>query len=61
MLEEASESLRCLAAHHIAELRLVAFRPRLEALRERQRGFFESRVLERALHRLDPPERLRHA
>jgi len=61
MLEEASESLRCLAAHQIAELGLLAFRPRLEALRARGRGFFESRVLERALQQLDSPGRLQHA
>jgi len=61
MLEEASESLRCLAAHHVAELGLAAFRPRLEALRAREKGFFVSRVLERALTLLRPPGRLEHA
>ncbi len=57
MLEEASESLCCLAAHHIAELGLTSFRPRLEALLKEQRGFFATRVLERALVLLDQPRR----
>ncbi len=61
MLEEASESLRCLAAHHIAELGLSSFRPRLEALRGSERGFFVSRVLERALQRLASPGSLQRA
>jgi hypothetical protein len=54
MLEEGSESLRCLAAHHVAELGLVSLRPRLEALRPVEKGFFVSRVLERALALLAP-------
>ncbi len=53
MLEEASESLRCIAAHHIAELGLVALRPRLQALAPVEKAFFVSRVLERAIARLD--------
>lgn len=61
MLEEASESLRCLVAHHVAELGLVAFLPRLEALQASEKGFFVSRVLERALTLLGPPGRLERA
>ena len=58
---EASESLRCLAAHHIAELGLSGFRPRLEALRASERGFFVSRVLERALQQLASPGSVQRA
>jgi ATP:ADP antiporter, AAA family len=49
MLEERSESLRSIAAHHIAELGLVAFRPRLAEIGSREKGFFAARVIERAL------------
>ncbi len=48
MLEVPSESLRCIAAHHIAELGLVGLRPRLEALAPAEKAFFVTRVLERA-------------
>jgi ATP:ADP antiporter, AAA family len=54
MLEESSESLRCLVCHHVAELGLTAFRPRLIDLREREHGFFAIQVLDRALARLSP-------
>lgn len=57
MLDEASESLCCLAAHHIAELGLASFLPRLEALLREQRGFFATRVLERAVALLAQPRR----
>jgi ATP/ADP translocase len=57
LLGEASESMCCLAAHHIAELGLTSFRPRLETLLHEQRGFFATRVLERALGLLDQPRR----
>ena len=56
MLEESSESLRCLVCHHVAELGLTSFRPRLVDLREREGGFFAVQVLERALARLAPSE-----
>jgi AAA family ATP:ADP antiporter len=55
LLEESSESLRCIACYHIAELGLVALRPRLVALHARERGFFAVQVLERALARLGSP------
>jgi hypothetical protein len=52
MLDAGGESLRCVAAHHVGELRLVAFRPRLAALAQGG-GFFLSRVVERTLATLD--------
>jgi ATP:ADP antiporter, AAA family len=61
LLQEASESLCCLAAHHVAELGLISFRSRLEGLLRSGKGFFATRVLERALALLDDPRRLRHA
>ncbi|HET7291464.1 MAG TPA: Npt1/Npt2 family nucleotide transporter [Vicinamibacteria bacterium] len=48
MLEQASESLRCIAAHHVAELGLRSFLPRIEAMAPVESAFFVSRVLERA-------------
>lgn len=57
MLEQASESLRCIAAHHIAELGLRTFLPRIEAMAPVESAFFVSRVLERAaaaLQRVEP-------
>jgi HEAT repeat protein len=62
ILAGPSESLRCLAAYHVAELGLTTFRPRLEALRTAQTGFFLTRVVERALALLSPEGgRLLHA
>lgn len=55
MLDRGGESLRCIAAHHVGELRLVALRPRLERLGETGSSFFLSRVVERAL-RVFPSE-----
>jgi hypothetical protein len=49
ILERGGESLRCLAAHHVGELGLVALRPRLEELRGGRTSFFLSRVVENAL------------
>jgi hypothetical protein len=49
ILDAGGESLRCVAAHHIGELELVALRPRLQALAAARPGFFLSRVLERTL------------
>jgi AAA family ATP:ADP antiporter len=49
ILEAGGESLRCVAAHHVGELRLVALRPRLEELLGRGTSFFLSRVVEHAL------------
>ncbi len=49
ILDRGGESLRCVAAHHVGEIGLVALRPRLEGLRGREASFFLSRVVERAL------------
>jgi hypothetical protein len=48
ILRTGGESLRCVAAHHVGELRLAALRPRLEELLG-SGGFFLSRVVEHAL------------
>jgi hypothetical protein len=56
LLERGGESLRCLAAHHVGELRLAALRPRLEAAAGRRSSFFLSRVVEKALAALDAGE-----
>jgi len=62
ILEESSESLRCVAAYHVGELGLARFRPRLESMRTTQTGFFLTRVVERALSLLAGGEgRLAHA
>ena len=60
LLEEPGETLRCLAAYHVAELGLTEFRPRLEAAQKTETGLFVTRVLERALRLLSEP-RLRQA
>lgn len=52
LLEEPGETLRCLAAYHVAELGLTEFRPRLEAAQKKETGLFVTRVLERALRLL---------
>ena len=52
LLEEPGETLRCLAAYHVAELGLTDFRPRLEAAQKKETGLFVTRVLERALRLL---------
>ena len=55
ILDEAGESLRCIAAHHVGELELRALRPRLVALQKPGASdFFLSRIVERALRRLPP-------
>lgn len=56
MLEDPSESLRSIAAHHVAELGLVSLRPRLQALAPVENAFFVARVLERAVIALGGPE-----
>jgi hypothetical protein len=64
ILDEAGESLRCIVAHHVGELRLRALRPRLVALqRPGASDFYLSRIVERALRRLPPdvPDRAAHA
>jgi AAA family ATP:ADP antiporter len=52
LLDEPSESLRSIAAHHVGELRLVALRPQLESLDRSETGFFVTRVVQRALRQL---------
>jgi hypothetical protein len=49
ILEGSGESLRCVAAYHVAELGLTRFAPRLELMRSATTGFFLNRVAERAL------------
>jgi hypothetical protein len=49
ILEDTSESLRCVAAYHVGELGLSGFRLRLESMRSTETGFFLTRVVERAL------------
>jgi AAA family ATP:ADP antiporter len=49
ILQTGGESMRCVAAHHVGELRLAALRPRLEELLGNGTGFFLSRVVEHAL------------
>jgi hypothetical protein len=61
ILDEGGESLRCIAAHYIGELDLVALRPRLEALAKAGPGFFLSRVLERTLAALPRVQSPAHA
>ena len=57
ILERGGESLRCVAAHHVGEIGLRAFEPRLRSLRDSGRGFFLSRVVEHALAALAAPPR----
>jgi hypothetical protein len=54
ILDRGGESLRCVAAHHVGEMQLVALRPRLERLREGGASFFLARVVERALAAFPP-------
>jgi hypothetical protein len=61
ILERGGESLRCVAAHHVGELGLVALRERLEELRGSGTTFFLSRVVENALAAFPPTEDAAHA
>ena len=62
ILDQPSESLRCVAAYHVGELGLASLRPRLESFRPEETGFFLARVVERALTLLaSPGGRLAHA
>jgi hypothetical protein len=56
LLESPGETLRCLAAHHVAELRLFRLRPRLEHLRAHETRLFVARCFEKALRDLLPDE-----
>jgi hypothetical protein len=59
VLEDGGEALRCIAAHHVGELGLVALRPRLVELTNGHPSFFLSRVLERTLGTLGREEDVR--
>jgi hypothetical protein len=62
LLEQPSETVRCLAAYHVGELGLTALRGRLEAVDRRASGLFVAQVVEKALRMLDgASERLAHA
>ena len=61
LLEEASETVRCITAYHVGELGLTALRGRLESFDTRKTGLFFSRVIERALRLLDSQPGLAHA
>lgn len=62
LLEQTSEAVRAIAAYHIAELDLKAFRPRLEALDPGRSGLFAARVIEGAIRLLAAaPARLANA
>lgn len=55
LLEQPGETLRCLAAHHVGELRLRALRGRIEELRGKETALFVGRVFERTLRELADP------
>lgn len=55
LLDEPSETLRCIAAYHVGEIRIEALRPRLEALQAEERGLFLTQTMARALALLGPP------
>jgi HEAT repeat protein len=55
LLSSPSETVRSLAAHHVAELGLTRLRPALEARRSQETALFVGRVLEKALRLLDRP------
>jgi ATP/ADP translocase len=54
ILDRGGESLRCVAAHHVGELGLVALRPRLQRLSGSGASFFLARVVERTLAAFPP-------
>ena len=56
LLADASESLRCLAAYHVAELGLTPLRSTLEALRDEAPTSWLGRECRHALERLQAPE-----
>jgi hypothetical protein len=61
VLASPSETLRCIVAYHVGELRLEGFRERLAAQDPRDMDFFVSRVFERVLASLPTgPPRLAH-
>ena len=61
LLEQQGETVRCIAAYHVGELGLTAFRERLESFQRAPTGLFVQRVIERALTLLTPGGRLEYA
>ena len=61
LVDSPSETVRCLAAYHIAELGLARLRPTIEARRAQETALFVGRALERALRSLAPPVTFGHA
>ena len=61
LLDQEGETVRCIAAHHVGELGLVAFRERLESFQQVPTGLFVQRVIERSLALLAPGGRLQYA
>jgi HEAT repeat protein len=61
LLDQQGETVRCIAAYHVGELGLTAFRERLESFQRAPTGLFVQRVIERALALLSPGGRLQYA
>jgi HEAT repeat protein len=61
LLDQQGETVRCIAAHHVGELGLTAFRERLESFQQVPTGLFVQRVIERSLALLSPGDRLQYA
>jgi AAA family ATP:ADP antiporter len=55
LLADGSETVRSIAAYHVGEIGLQALRPQLEAMDPGRIGFFNARVVERALVLLAGP------
>jgi len=54
LLDQQGETVRCIAAYHVGELGLTAFRERLESFQRAPTGLFVQRVIERSLALLSP-------
>jgi ATP/ADP translocase/HEAT repeat protein len=61
LLDQEGETVRCIAAYHVGELGLTAFRERLLSFQQVPTGLFVQRVIERALALLAPGDRLQYA
>ena len=61
LLDQQGETVRCIAAYHVGELGLTAFRERLESFQRVPTGLFVQRVIERSLALLAPGDRLQYA
>ena len=55
LLDQQGETVRCIAAYHVGELGLTAFRERLESFQRAPTGLFVQRVIERSLALIAPP------